>query len=93
MLRITVHDLPGAVTLATRREHGRPVAAGAGAMRQDILARRTDKSIPLASSDGAVTSIDRQHALLQPWPTVGSDLSLHCLIRSIVDEDYAALLT
>jgi len=86
MLRITVHDFPGAVTL---RLEGRMAAPWLHALEQcwqDILARRR-KSILSVDLTG-VTSIDAAgKALLTTMADRGASfLAADCLTRSIVDE-------
>ena len=86
MLRITVHDFPGAVTL---RLEGRMAAPWLYALEecwQDILARRR-KSVLSVDLTG-VTSIDAAgKALLATMADRGASLlAADCLIRSIVDE-------
>ena len=86
MLRITVHDFPGAVTL---RLEGRMAAPWLHALEQcwqDILACRRESVLSVDLT--GVTSIDAAgKALLATMADQGASfLAADCLTRSIVDE-------
>jgi len=86
MLRITVHDFPGAVTLRLEGSMAAPWLHALEQCWQDILARRR-KSILSVDLTG-VTSIDAAgKALLTTMADRGASfLAADYLTRSIVDE-------
>jgi len=92
MLRINVHDFPGAVTLRLEGSMAAPWLHALEECWQDILARRR-KSVLSVDLTG-VTSIDAAgKALLATMADRGASfLAADCLIRSIVDEITRAAL-
>jgi anti-anti-sigma regulatory factor len=86
MLRITVHDVPGAFTLRLEGSLAVPWLHALEECWQDILARRR-KSVFSVDLTG-VTSIDAAgKTLLATMADRGATLlAADCLIRSIVDE-------